>query len=131
MPTITTQDHLARALAYGGFFTTIFVAAWWTVEPVNAPKMVALAMTAGACLGILIAGRFELFKMDKLLITSLVAFVLISMVTLLSSADPVEINLFGVGGRNSVDGKPGRNSQSPGDVFFGKGRSVIRITPVA
>ena len=101
MPTITTQDHLARALAYGGFFTTIFVAAWWTVEPVNAPKMVVLAMTAGACLGILIAGRFELFKIDKLLITSVVTFVLISMLTLFSSADPVEINLFGVGGRNT------------------------------
>lgn len=101
MPTITTHDHLARALAYGGFFTTIFVAAWWTIEPVNAPKMLALAMTAGASLGILVSGRFQLFKTDRLLITSVAAFVILSTMTLFSSADPVETNLFGVGGRNT------------------------------
>ena len=101
MALTSAQDHLARSLAYGGFFTTIFVSAWWTVEPVNAPKMLALAMTAGGCLGIMAADRLKALREDRLVIIPVSAFIIISILTLFSSSDAVEINLFGVGGRNT------------------------------
>jgi O-antigen ligase len=101
MALTSAQDHIARSIAFGGFFTTIFVSAWWTVEPVNAPKMLALAMTAGACLAAMVAGRLKPFRENKLVVSSVGAFVVIAILTLFSSSDSLEINLFGVGGRNT------------------------------
>jgi O-antigen ligase len=95
------QEYLARTLAYGGFLTTIFVAAWWTTEPVNAPKMAVLSATAGSCLGVLVAMRSLQFKENKLLITSLFSFCLLASISLITSSSPVELNFFGVGGRNT------------------------------
>jgi O-antigen ligase len=101
MPLKNAQEYLARTLAYGGFVTTIFVAAWWTTEPVNAPKMTTLSATAGACLGIFIAMRSVQFKENKFLISSTLAFLFFASISLITSASPVELNLFGVGGRNT------------------------------
>lgn len=101
MSPINAQEFLARTLAYGGFLTTIFVAAWWTTEPVNAPKMITLAATAGACIGIFIAMRSIQFKENKLLISSIVIFLLFASITLITSESPIELNFFGVGGRNT------------------------------
>jgi len=95
------QDHLARSLAYGGFLTTIFVSAWWTIEPVNAPKMLVLTMTAGGCLAIMVAGRLKSFKENRLLVTSVGIFLIIANLTLFTSADSFVINIFGVSGRNT------------------------------
>jgi hypothetical protein len=98
---MNAQDHLSRALAFGGFFTTIFVAAWWTVEPVNAPKMLTLVMTAGACLAILIASKVNLFFLDRYVTIWSVGFSILSIITLLTSADPFELNFYGTSGRNT------------------------------
>jgi O-antigen ligase len=95
------QEYLARTLAYGGFLTTIFVAAWWTTEPVNAPKMAILSATAGSCLGVLVAMRSLQFKEIKMLISSLIGFSLLASISLITSASPVDLNFFGVGGRNT------------------------------
>ena len=101
MALTTAQDHLARTLAYGGSFTTIFVSAWWTVEPVNAPKMLVLVMTAGGCLAIIVAGRLKFFRENRLLVISVGIFAIFAVMTLFSSQDALEINLFGVSGRNT------------------------------
>lgn len=101
MALTTPQDHLARTLAYGGFLTTIFVSAWFTIEPVNAPKMLVLAMTAGGCLAIMVAGRLECLRENRLLVSSVGVFTVFGTITLFSSLDALEINLFGVSGRNT------------------------------
>jgi O-antigen ligase len=95
------QEYLARTLAYGGFLTTIFVAAWWTTEPVNAPKMAILSATAGSCLGVLVSLRSLQFRENKILTSSLIGFSFLALISLITSASPVEMNFFGVGGRNT------------------------------
>jgi O-antigen ligase len=101
MPTIRIQDKLASIIGFGSFFTTIFVAAWWTIEPVNAPKMVALLASSGAVLGIILANGFFIKSYEKKLLIPVLIFVLLSAATLILSRDPWETNFYGVAGRNT------------------------------
>lgn len=101
MSTKGFEDHLARVIGFGGFFTTIFVAAWWTTEPVNAPKMLSLTIVASICVVLMVLRRrFVISVAGKTAIFGLI-FVLLSSFTLFTSADPVELNLYGVSGRNT------------------------------
>lgn len=95
------EDYLARVIGFGGFFTTIFVAAWWTTEPVNAPKMLSLTIVASICVALIVMTRQPIItRVGKAAIFGII-FVFFSALTLLTSADPVELNLYGVAGRNT------------------------------
>jgi len=95
------QSKLAQVTGLGAFVTTIMVAAWWTIEPVNAPKMVVLLATAGAVLGILISTK-QIFKVFQLnLLIPIGIFVASAALTLVTSTDPWEMNFYGVSGRNT------------------------------
>lgn len=96
MPNLNIQQKLASVIGIGALITTVMVAAWWTIEPVNAPKMVTLLATAGAALGILLSQK-GLFKfIEKKLLIPVSVFTLASVFSLVLSKDPWETNFYGV-----------------------------------
>jgi O-antigen ligase len=96
-----SDNNLARVIGFGGFLTTIMVAAWWTIEPVNAPKMATLVATSGAVMGILLSNRGLIRDLSPQILIPGSIFSLLAMFTLISSADPWDLNFYGVSGRNT------------------------------
>lgn len=96
-----SDNNLARVIGFGGFLTTIMVAAWWTIEPVNAPKMATLVATSGAVIGILLSNRGLSHGLNAQILIPSAIFSLLAVFTLITSADPWDLNLYGVRGRNT------------------------------
>jgi O-antigen ligase len=97
----STEIHLSRVLSFGGFLTTIFVAAWWTTEPVNAPKMLSLTTVASICMVIILLSKKSLMTLGRNSLFLGIAFVFVSGLTLITSDDPLVLNLYGVAGRST------------------------------
>jgi O-antigen ligase len=101
MPNLNIQQKLASVIGIGALITTVMVAAWWTIEPVNAPKMVTLLATAGAALGILLSQKGLIKLLEKKLLIPVSVFALASVFSLVLSKDPWETNFYGIAGRNT------------------------------
>ena len=102
MSSITAERFISKFLSAGAFFTTIFVAAWWTTEPVNAPKMVVLAILAFSCLSVMFLeiSSWRKTKNSRVILVSIFFGVWIILTSLLSS-EPFAMNFYGVAGRNT------------------------------
>ena len=102
MSSLTAERFISKFLSAGAFFTTIFVAAWWTTEPVNAPKMVVLAILAFSCLSVMFLeiSSWRKTKNSRVILVSIFFGVWIILTSLLSS-EPFAMNFYGVAGRNT------------------------------
>lgn len=80
---------------------TLLVTDRLTADPVNVSKMLALAITAGFCLAILIIARTQLLLNSKFVITLLTGFLLMALISIFVSQSPWEKGFFGTYGRNT------------------------------
>lgn len=96
------ERFITKFLAAGLFTTTIFVAAWWTTEPVNAPKMLVLSMLAGSCLAVILL-NFEAWwhLIDKVIVGFAGIFMVWITTSTLVSQEPLTLNFYGATGRNT------------------------------
>ena len=102
MQTVAPEKSLSKLLAFGMFFTTIFLISGSVTDPVNAPKLLSLGVFS--CSGFALMISTDLRK--RILIKSpvyigLVIF-LISMVSAtIYSKSPISQNIYGSFGRNN------------------------------
>lgn len=98
----TSEVKLSQILAFGGFFTAIFVFSDGVTDPVNVTKFLSLGITGGAVLGLLAylkSAGFLSLNVPLVLISTL--FLLFSLVSVFQSDSPLVQNLYGAYGRNN------------------------------
>ena len=98
----TSEVRLSQVLAFGGFFTTIFLLSGGVTDPVNVTKFLALGVTGGAALGLMIFLKMNGFlRLNLSLIIFTTFFLLFSLISALQSSSPIVQNLYGAYGRNN------------------------------
>jgi len=95
-------NFLSRILAYGAALTTVFIVSGSVTDPVNTPKMFALALTGMAGISVVATSRLRNLYLENKLPLILLGFFLLFMLssTLLSKAPLTQI-LYGAYGRNN------------------------------
>ncbi len=99
-----TQNEklLARIIAVGSGFTTIFIVSGSVTDPVNAPKLLSLGVAAAAAFGVVLAsGVRRIFNDSKALWALTILFLLIGLFTVFNSQSPLSQGFFGSYGRNN------------------------------
>jgi hypothetical protein len=101
MNSATVERFLARSLGIGAFLTTVLV--YTSVsDPVNVPKMVALAVLAFGSLGTLVFSlKTRIFSENRILISGMFLFIATSLLAVIQSASPFNQNFYGTFGRNT------------------------------
>ena len=98
----TSEVRLSQVLAFGGFFTTIFLLSGGVTDPVNATKFLSLGVTGGATCGLLIYQKLNgLLRFNLPLIIVTTSFLLFSFISVLQSESPLVQNIYGAYGRNN------------------------------
>ena len=98
----TSEARLSQVLAFGGFFTTIFLLSGGVTDPVNVTKFLALGVTGGATLGLIIYLKLNgLLRLNLSLIIVTTTFLLFSLISALQSNSPLVQNIYGAYGRNN------------------------------
>ncbi len=102
MLTQLEETFLAKILSWSALVTTILVTAWWTLEPVNAPKMVVLCSTSLACVLVLIGSKAKLLKRENRYIAlALISFNVFALLSAVMSEDNFTTNFYGAVSRNT------------------------------
>ncbi len=87
MREIKAENFLARIVAWGTAFTTIFLISGSVTDPVNAPKFVSLGIVATAALSLLITSlKSRLTQNISLVLLSASFFVFLLVSTFASNA---------------------------------------------
>lgn len=97
-----SEVRLSQILAFGGFFTAIFVVSGGVTDPVNVTKLVSLGVTGGAAFGMLIylkLNRLTTFNRPLIVLSCL--FLMFAVISVFQSNSPLTQNLFGEYGRNN------------------------------
>jgi hypothetical protein len=96
------EQLIAKILAVGAAITTILIVSGSTTDPVNAPKLVALGVTASAALGILLtSGIRNYISYNKTVVLLSALFITSMAVAVFYSSSPISQNLYGSYGRNN------------------------------
>lgn len=98
----SAESFLARVLAFGIGFTTIFIVSGSVTDPVNVTKLVGLGVTSTIALGAVFAnGIFKIASEHKALFIVSAFFVVASFSSVLLSDSPFSQGIFGSYGRNN------------------------------
>ena len=96
------ESSLGRVITWGLIAATLLVTPWWSVDPINPIKMLAVVATGFVCIGLILSSRtavsWSKYKLPFGLIT---AFVIWQVVVLFASGAQIIQQLFGVNGRNT------------------------------
>lgn len=96
------EELLAKLVAFGGGFTSIFIIASLTMDPVNLPKMFALIVISFTTIGIWGFQKYpDSIQKNKSLIGVLGAFSVGLLASTLFARIPLETSIFGTSGRNT------------------------------
>ena len=96
------EKPLARLLAFGAPFISIFLLIDQVSDPVNVTKMVALSVVAFALAFVLFAKSLRLLWSDaKPQIIASIAFIVFAISAVVNSASPLGQNFYGAYGRNT------------------------------
>lgn len=96
------EKFVSKILGLGASITTLFLITGSVTDPVNAPKLFLLGGMAFSLLAILLGRRDgAFFQGNKILIASVVVFVVAAFVATLASESPLTQNLYGTYGRNT------------------------------
>jgi hypothetical protein len=102
MHTIVNERYLAKILAFGSFFTTIFVISGGVTDPVNAPKMLVIGITGFCAIAVVVSfNSRKIWTGLKLPIILQVTFLIFMIFSSLFSSSPVSQLLYGSYGRNN------------------------------
>jgi hypothetical protein len=102
MLTLSSEKSLARFIAIGAAFTTVFLLWGSVTDPVNSPKLFILgsfAFAAGAIAFVM--GSKELWRSSRLWLIGSIVFIVFSISAIVNSASPLEQNIYGTYGRNT------------------------------
>ena len=102
MNTVTSEKSLSKLLAFGMFFTTIFLISGSVTDPVNVPKLLSLGIFSSSGFALLISTDLRKRISLRSNMNIGLAIFLISMVSAtLFSKSPVSQNIYGSFGRNN------------------------------
>ena len=95
-------EPLGKIISLGTFLTCILVTPNLALDPINLPKMVVLAITAGAVLGMLFSSRSSLTKKgSKTMLWLLIICLATLLISIGASDERLTQGIFGVHGRNT------------------------------
>ena len=101
MLTVEIEKRLTTLLAWGSLVVTILVTDRISADPVNVGKMLALSLSAGCCISILIYAKNQLLQESKLALQLLFGFLIVATISIIVSRSPWEKGFFGTFGRNT------------------------------
>jgi hypothetical protein len=102
MLTSATEKYLARIIAVGSGFTTIFIVSGSVTDPVNVTKMLSLGVASAMAFGVLtIGGLYRAFLQSRTLWVLAGLFILFALASVLMSVSPISQGLYGSYGRNN------------------------------
>ena len=102
MPSSSYEKSISRLLYVGTPAITLFVIAGPVGDPVNVTKLLLLGVIGTGLLFLLIFLRKTLFTRERALFSSsIVAFILISLITNFTSPAPFNLTFYGANGRNT------------------------------
>ena len=102
MLTLSSEKSLARFIAFGAAFTTVFVLWGSVTDPVNTPKLFILGACAFAAGAIaFVMGSKELWRSSRLWLIGSILFVAFSISAIVNSPSPLVQNIYGSYGRNT------------------------------
>ena len=99
---ISNEKLLARVIAVGASFTTIFVLSGSVTDPVNVTKLLSLGVASSICLGLVITSRYlTQAKEIKTLLLFSVLFLAAGLASIFLSDSPLSQGFYGAYGRNN------------------------------
>ena len=93
--------RLARWVSIGTLGVTLLVTDRVSNDPVNVGKMLLLTTVAGASFALTVTSYKQAWRENKVLLSTLFIFLLISAISIILSKDPWERGFFGAFGRNT------------------------------
>jgi len=97
-----SEKMLSNVLALGAAFTTIFVISGSVTDPVNAPKLLGLGVTACAALGVVLSTSIvNSLKTSKFIWTICMLFLAFGLTSVFLSDSPISQGIYGSYGRNN------------------------------
>ncbi len=102
MLTSGTEKLLARVIALGSGFTTVFLVSGSVTDPVNVTKLLSLGVVSAMAVGVLVVGGVpRAFHQSKVLWMFAGLFLVSGLASILLSASPLSQGLYGSYGRNN------------------------------
>jgi O-antigen ligase len=96
------ESSLGRVITWGLIAATLLVTPWWSVDPINPIKMLAVVTTGFVCIGLILVSRTKVsWSRYKLPFGLIAAFVIWQVVVMFASGSQITQQLFGVYGRNT------------------------------
>lgn len=97
-----SEKYLARIIAVGAGFTTIFVVSGAVTDPVNVTKLLSLGIVSSMAFGtIIVSGLRNLVRLNFPLWAAVGLFLASALLSISRSSSPFSQNWFGVYGRNN------------------------------
>jgi len=102
MFTSGTEKLLARVIAVGSGFTTVFIVSGSVTDPVNVTKLLSLGVVSALAVGVLVLGGIHrAFLQTKVLWIFSGFFLASGLASILLSESPISQGLYGSYGRNN------------------------------
>lgn len=95
------EKRLTAFLAWGCLLVTILITDRVSADPVNVGKMLALSISAGCCISIVIYAKAQLLQDSKFVMQLLFGFLVVATISISVSRSPWEKGFFGTFGRNT------------------------------
>lgn len=97
-----TEKFLAKLLGFTGAFTTIFLISGSVTDPVNAPKMVSIAVLGSAAIATVVSSKLRVRLLEhKPVLGFVAAFLAFMLVSTVATNAPLTQVLYGAYGRNN------------------------------
>ncbi len=98
----TTEKLLSKIIAVGAGLTTVFLVSGSVTDPVNAPKLVILGISACSAIGLIaVSGNKWVIQTNKLTWVLSGLFLASAVISVFSSSSPLSQNVYGSYGRNN------------------------------
>ena len=96
------ESSLGRVITWGLIATTLSVTPWWTMDPINPIKMLAVVVTGFVCVGLIVSSHATVaWSKYKVAFSLIAAFVIWHVIAMFVSESQIVQQFFGVNGRNT------------------------------
>jgi O-antigen ligase len=96
------ESSLGRVIAWGLMAATLLVTPWWSLDPINPIKMLAVVVTGFVCVGLIVSSRTTVtWSKYKLAFAPIAVFVIWQVLAMFVSDSQIVQQFFGVNGRNT------------------------------
>ena len=96
------KSSLGRVITWGLIAATLSVTPWWTMDPINPIKMLAVVVTGFVCVGLIVSSHATVaWSKYKVAFSLIAAFVIWHVIAMFVSESQIVQQFFGVNGRNT------------------------------